>query len=60
MSSLMENLEFVRVYLDDLLVITSVSFEEHLAKVKEVMKRIQLAGIKFYIDECKLAVPKLE
>ena len=34
MSSLMENLDFARVYLDNLLVITSSSFKEHLAKVK--------------------------
>ena len=46
MSALMENLEFVIFYLDGFLIITSGSFEEHLAKAKEVMKRLQSAGIK--------------
>ena len=30
MSSLMQDLEYVRTYLDDLLVISNGSFEEHL------------------------------
>ena len=38
MITLMDNLEFFIVYLDDYFIIKSDSFEEHLAKVKEVMK----------------------
>ena len=60
MSALMDDLEFFRIYPDFLLVITSGSFEDHLAKFKEVMKRLQLAGLKCNIDKCKLAVPKVE
>ena len=60
MSALMNDLEFVRVYLNDLFVITSSSFEEHLAKVKEVMNRPQSAGIKLNMDKCKVTVPKVE
>ena len=60
MSALTDDLEVVRVYLDDFLVTTSVSVKEHLAKVKEVMKRLQLAGIKFRIDKCKFVVTKVE
>ena len=60
MSALMDDLEFVRVYLDVLFVITLGSFEEHLAKFKGIMKRLQLAGLKFNIDKCKFAVPKVE
>ena len=36
------------------------SFEENLAKIEEVMKRIQWDGIKSNIDKCKLTVPKVE
>ena len=54
------NLDFVRFYLNNLLVITSGSFEEHVSRVGEVMKKPQLAGIKFKIDKCKFAVPKVE
>ena len=42
MSALMYDFEFAIVYLGDLLVITSGSFEDHLAKVEEVMKRPQI------------------
>ena len=38
MNSMMDGLEFVRVYLDNFLIITSGSLEEHLDKVEEVMK----------------------
>ena len=56
----MDDLEFFRVHLDDLIVITLGSFEEHLAKLEEVIKRLQLAGIKYNTDKCKFAVPKVE
>ena len=56
----MENLELVRVYPDDFLVITSGSFKEHLAKAEEVMKRFQSAGLKYKIYKCKFAVPRVE
>ena len=36
MSSLMETLEYVRVYLDDLLTITRDSLKDHLVKLKQV------------------------
>ena len=34
MRALMDDLEFVRIYLDDFLIMTSGSFKEHLANVK--------------------------
>ena len=37
MSNLMRHLEFVRVYIDDLLVITKESFEDHLATLKQLL-----------------------
>ena len=60
MSALMENLEFFKVYINDFLVIMSISYKEHLAKVKEVMKKLKLSGIKFKIIKCKFTVPKGE
>ena len=59
MSALMVNLEFVRIYLKDFLVIESGSFEELSAKVKEVMKQLQLADLKWNIDKCKYALPNV-
>ena len=37
MSDLMNHLEFVRVYLDDLLIITNGSFDDHLANLGQVL-----------------------
>ena len=38
-SALMDDLEFVRVYPNNLIIMTSCTFEEYLVKVKEVLKR---------------------
>ena len=60
MSDLMDDLEFGRFYLDDLPVIILGAFKERLAEVEEVIKQLQLDGIKCKINKCKFAVPKLE
>ena len=59
MSAIMDDLEFDRFYLGNFLVIVSVSFEDHLAKLEEVMKQLQSSGLKFNINKCKFAVPKV-
>ena len=46
MSDLMQGLEFVRTYIDDLLCITASTFEDHLTNLDKVLKRIQSAGLK--------------
>ena len=45
-SDLMAHLQFVKVYIDDLLVITKESFEDHLAKLKQTLSTLQKAGLK--------------
>ena len=44
MMDLMESLEYVRAYIDDLLVITRGSLEDHLEKLREVLRRLRDAG----------------
>ena len=46
MSSLMDGLEFVRTYIDDLLVISKGSWEDHLQKLDTVFARLKEAGLK--------------
>jgi hypothetical protein len=46
MSELMESLEYVRAYLDDLLCISKLSLEDHLEKLEEVPRRLCNAGLK--------------
>jgi hypothetical protein len=46
MLELMETLEYVRAYLDDLLCISKLSLEDHLEKLEEVLRQIRDAGLK--------------
>ena len=46
MLELMESLEFVRAYLDNLLCISKLSLENHLEKLEEVLRRLPNAGLK--------------
>jgi hypothetical protein len=46
MSELMESLEFVRAYLDNLLCISKLSLEDHLEKLEEVLRQVCDAGSK--------------
>ncbi len=46
MLELMESLEFVRAYLDNLLRISKLSLEDHLEKLEEVLRQLCNAGLK--------------
>ncbi len=46
MSELMESLEYVRAYLDDLLCISKLSLENHQEKLEEVLRQLCDAGLK--------------
>jgi len=49
MSELMESLEYVRTYLDDLLDITNDSFNDHIRKLEIVLKRLRSANLKLML-----------
>jgi len=46
MSTLFHDLENVRAYIDDLLVLGTGTWEEHLLQLEEVLTRLQKAGLK--------------
>ena len=46
MNSLFADLDFVREYIDDLLVTTTGSFDDHLTKLDQVLTRLRQAGLK--------------
>ncbi len=46
MMNLMETLEYVQAYIDDLLYITRGTLEDHLDKLEEVLRRLHDAGLK--------------
>ena len=60
MSSLMQHLNFVRTYLDDLLIITNASFKDHLEKLGTVLKRLQQANLRINIKESFFGRTELE
>jgi Reverse transcriptase (RNA-dependent DNA polymerase) len=60
-SDLMEGVEdFIQAYLEDIRIITKGSYEDHLEKVAEVLKRLQVAGLQVNLPKSKIAVHKLE
>ena len=60
MLGLMETLEYVRTYLDDLLIVTSSSFDNHLTKMSEVLSRLQKAGLQINEAKSFFAEAKIE
>ena len=60
MSELMVGLEFARAYIDDLLVLSTGSFDEHLANLEEVLTRLNAAGLKVNATKSFFARTELE
>jgi len=60
MMNLMEALEYVRAYIDDLLVITRGTLEDHLVKLGEVLRRLREAGLKVNAAKSFFCTHKIE
>ena len=60
MNELFNSLEYVRAYIDDLLIISNGNFEDHLNKVKIVSKKFKAAGFKINADKSFFASDNLE
>ena len=60
MSELMEGLEYVRAYIDDVLALTTGSWDDHLEKLEEVLKRLADAGLKVNAKKSFFGKPELE
>ena len=46
MNELFSGLEYVRSYIDDLLIISNINFEGYLNNIKVVLKKLKAAGFK--------------
>jgi len=51
MSGLMAGLDFVRVYLDDCLILNKSTFADHLTKLRQTLKRLSAAGLRINADK---------
>ena len=60
MSELMAGLEFVRVYLDDILCITKSDYSDHLTKLEEVFCQLVVANLKINAEKYFFARSELE
>ena len=60
MSTLMYDLEYVRAYIDDLLIITKSSWSDHLTKLDEVLQRLKDAGLKINANKSFFGRHELE
>ncbi len=60
MGNLMATLEYVRAYIDDLLVITKGSLDDHIDKLKQVFIRLCDAGLKINATKSVFCVQETE
>ena len=51
MNELFIGLEYVRAYIDDLLIIRNVDLEDHLNKVKMVIMKVKASGFKINAEK---------
>ena len=59
-NELFHDLEYVRAYIDDLIIISNGNFEDHLNKVKIVLKKLKAAGFKINAEKYFFARDNLE
>jgi Reverse transcriptase (RNA-dependent DNA polymerase) len=57
---LMVGLDFVRAYLDDVLVTTSGSYQEHLLNLEQVIQKLDTANLHINIEKCTFATQVFE
>jgi hypothetical protein len=60
MSSLMAGLHFVRVYLDDCLILNKSTFDDHLAKLRLTLKRLSDAGLRINAEKSYFGKGEIE
>ena len=60
MNDLMQDLEFARAYIDDLLVITKGDFNVHLSHLEKVLTRLSTAGLKINATKSHFCTSELE
>ena len=55
MMDLLGDLEYARTYIDDILIITSGSYDDHMKQIEEVLSRLEKAGFGANIRKCFFA-----
>jgi len=60
MGTLFQDLEYVRAYIDDLLILSSSTFEDHLDKLGQVLQRLQEKGLRINAPKSTFATDEIE
>jgi hypothetical protein len=60
MSTLVQDMEYVKTYLDDLSIITNTRFKYHLLKLEMVVARLSTAGMRVNISKSKFFAEQIE
>jgi dihydroorotate dehydrogenase len=62
MSKLVQDMEYVKTYLDDLLILTNTnsSFKDHLLKLEMVLARLSTTGMRMNISKSKFFAEQIE
>ena len=59
-NELLGDLEYIRAYLDDVLVLSKGTFKDHLQKVRVVLERFQRKGLRVNIDKSSFGISEVE
>ena len=60
MDDILGDLDYVRVYIDDILVISNGNFDDHMEKLDTVLSRIEQAGFRANVRKCFFAEDELD
>jgi hypothetical protein len=60
MSKLTQDMEYVKAYLDDLLILTDKSFNDHLTKLEMVLTRLSTAGMRVNASKSEFIAVQIE
>jgi RNase H-like domain found in reverse transcriptase/Reverse transcriptase (RNA-dependent DNA polymerase) len=60
MMEILGDLEFVRVYMNDILIVSNGTFTDHMQKLEKVLKRLKDKGFHANVHECYFAKGELE
>jgi hypothetical protein len=60
MSKLVQDMEYVKPYLDDLLISTNSNFKDHLLKLEMVLARLSFARMRVNISKSKFFAEQIE
>jgi hypothetical protein len=60
MSYLVQDMEYVKIYLDDLLILTNNNFKDHLHKLEMALARLSTAVMRVNISKSKFFAEQIE